>query len=197
MKPVCRLLRLTDGKLGAHLGKVYAYLVQIDVHLREGVIPGLDATWEHKIHELFVAGWEYLHAPVMTAALPLMLLSQSFAAAPFPLKRSSNCKHAYAYGKCIYSNVKCHSNVNVKCRHRIIQLLSSIPTYDLADFQEACLAGMHDLTDEVAFSERARAMASYKWANVYLTPWPHLQWAARRVYRRFPALRLAVSAHGP
>eukprot|EP00967_Tisochrysis_lutea_P002258 scaffold2842_cov33-Tisochrysis_lutea.AAC.1 len=39
MEPVYRLLRLTDGKLGANLGKVYAYLLQIDMHLREGHIP--------------------------------------------------------------------------------------------------------------------------------------------------------------
>lgn len=61
---------------------------------------------------------------------------------------------------------------------------------DLADFHEACAGGMHDLTQEVAFSKRAQSMASYKWANVYLANWPHLQWAARRL------LALTCSASG-
>lgn len=33
-------------------------------------------------------------------------------------------------------------------------------------------------------------MAPYKWANVYLADWPHLQWAARRL------LALSCSASG-
>eukprot|EP00967_Tisochrysis_lutea_P122104 scaffold201803_cov18-Tisochrysis_lutea.AAC.1 len=41
MEPVYRLLRLTDGKLGANLAKVYGYLLQIDEHLRN-TIPGLN-----------------------------------------------------------------------------------------------------------------------------------------------------------
>eukprot|EP00967_Tisochrysis_lutea_P105016 scaffold159754_cov30-Tisochrysis_lutea.AAC.1 len=37
LEPVYRLLRLTDGKLGANLAKVYAYLLQLDEHFREPI----------------------------------------------------------------------------------------------------------------------------------------------------------------
>jgi len=33
-------------------------------------------------------------------------------------------------------------------------------------------------------------MASYKWANIYMAPWPHLRWAAMRL------LALSCSASG-
>lgn len=65
MEPIYRLLRITDGKLGANLGKVYGYLLQIDLHLKQGDIHGLDATKRHKIHELFMARWEYLHSALL------------------------------------------------------------------------------------------------------------------------------------
>eukprot|EP00967_Tisochrysis_lutea_P108623 scaffold168360_cov22-Tisochrysis_lutea.AAC.1 len=66
---VYRLLRLTDGKLGANLAKIYGYLLQIDEHFREP-INGLDDRVRQKMHVLFMARWEYLylHSPVMTAA---------------------------------------------------------------------------------------------------------------------------------
>ena len=49
------------------------------------------------------------------------------------------------------------------------------------DFEEALLCGSHDLTDEYAFSQQARSMASYKWAKVYLQPWKNLCWAVVRL----------------
>eukprot|EP00967_Tisochrysis_lutea_P134624 scaffold237995_cov41-Tisochrysis_lutea.AAC.1 len=66
-EPVVRVLRMTDSKLGATLGKVYAYMLQVDVHLRNP-IEGLDEHIRKKIHNIFMARWTYMHVPVMTAA---------------------------------------------------------------------------------------------------------------------------------
>jgi len=167
MEPVYRLLRLCDGKLGANLGKVYGYMLQIDTHLRTG-IAALDARKRHKIHELLMARWEYFHAPVMTAAYCLepeycrrKFSSQELKELKACLKQMATRDHSYP------------------------DILA-----DLADFQEACTSGLFDLTDDVAFSNRAKTMASYKWANVYLSHWPHLKWAACRL------LALSCSASG-
>jgi len=52
---------------------------------------------------------------------------------------------------------------------------------DLADFQEALASELEDLNEEVAFSARARAMATYKWASQFLVKWPDLCWAVMRI----------------
>eukprot|EP00967_Tisochrysis_lutea_P131654 scaffold229104_cov41-Tisochrysis_lutea.AAC.1 len=143
MEPVYRLLRLTDGKLGANLGKVYAYLLQIDQHFKQGVLPGVSASVRHKIHELFMARWEYLHAPVMTAA---------YCLEPEFCRRRHSSRELQDLKQCLRQMAT--------DEHPLPDLLA-----ELGDFQEAVLSGMHDFTDEVAFSQRARSMASYKWAN--------------------------------
>eukprot|EP00967_Tisochrysis_lutea_P159069 scaffold327967_cov70-Tisochrysis_lutea.AAC.1 len=60
--------------------------------------------------------------------------------------------------------------------HTYPQLLS-----ELADYEEALAMGLHDLTDAYAFSDHGQKMAPYKWAKVYLHPWPALQWAVSRL----------------
>mmetsp|Transcript_13081 Transcript_13081/g.37400 ORF Transcript_13081/g.37400 Transcript_13081/m.37400 type:complete len:409 (-) Transcript_13081:33-1259(-) len=168
MEPVYRLLRLTDGKQGAHLGKVYAYLLQIDHHLKNLNVDGVNSTTRHRIHELFMARWEYLHAPVMSA---------SYCLEPEFCRRKFSSKELQELKQCLKQMSS--------AEHPYPDLLA-----EYSEFQEACIGGMHDLTDDIAFSSRAQAMASYKWANVYLAPWPHLQWAARRL------LALTCSASG-
>lgn len=159
LEPVYRLLRLTDGKLGANLGKVYGYLLQIDLHLKNSSIPSLSPPLRHKIHELFMASCEYLHAPVMAAAYCLEPEFCRRKHSPDEIKQLKQCLKQMATPE-----------------HAYADLLG-----DLGDFQEALVSGLHDLTDEVAFSRRAQSMASYKWANIYLSPFPHLQWAACRL----------------
>jgi len=143
-------------------------MLQLDVHLRNP-IRGLECNIiRHKMHEIFMARWEYMHRPVMTAAYRL---DPEFARRKFSrteqeevkavLKQMSTEEHPYP------------------------DMLG-----ELADFEEALGAGLHDLDDSVAFSPRARAMAPYKWAKVYLSSWPHLQWAAVRL------LALTCSASG-
>ena len=52
---------------------------------------------------------------------------------------------------------------------------------DLTEFEVSLACGSHDLTDEYAFSPYAKKMASFKWAKIYLQPFPHLSWAAMRL----------------
>jgi hypothetical protein len=159
MEPVLRLLRLTDGKTGATLSKVYGFLLQLDSHFSKA-IPGLDSEEiRHKIHELFMARWAYMHVPIMTAAYRL---DPEFARRKFSRDEQAD--------------VKTVLKKMATTEHPYPDLLS-----ELADFEEALGAGLHDFVEAVAFSPRARSMAPYKWARVYMSAWPHLQWAAIRV----------------
>lgn len=168
MEPVLRLLRLTDGKTGATLSKVYGYLLQIDAHFRSP-IEGLESDEiRHKIHELFMARWEYMHVPAMTAAYRF---DPEFARRKFSRDEQAQ--------------VKLVLKQMATTDHPYPDMLS-----ELADFEEALGAGLHDLDNTVAFSAKARAMAPYKWARVYMSAWPSLQWAAIRL------LALSCSASG-
>eukprot|EP00967_Tisochrysis_lutea_P010922 scaffold12443_cov30-Tisochrysis_lutea.AAC.1 len=67
LEPALRLLRVTDGKGGATLSKLYGYMLQLD-ELYGNPIEGLAEPIRKKLHNLFMARWEYFHVPVMTAA---------------------------------------------------------------------------------------------------------------------------------
>ena len=67
MAPVLTLLRLVDGKKGAILGKVYALFAQLDKLFREKVT-GMDTKTSERMHQLFLARWEYFHEPIFTCA---------------------------------------------------------------------------------------------------------------------------------
>ena len=51
----------------------------------------------------------------------------------------------------------------------------------LAEFEEALAAKLEDLDDDVAFSQRGRAMPPHRWASMYLAKWPALRYAVMRV----------------
>jgi len=167
LEPVLRLLRMTDTKRGATLGKVYGYMLQLDAHF--GVeLDGLDESVRQKIHALFMARWEYFHEPIMTAA---------YRFEPEFMRRK--------FSKSERDEVKVVLKQMATPEHTYPQLLS-----DLADFEDALATSSHDLDEAVAFSEKAIAMASYKWAKIYLTDFEHLQWAVMRI------VALSCSASG-
>lgn len=149
---------------------MYGYLLQLDVHFKSP-IPGLDSDEiRHKIHELFMARWEYMHVPAMTAAFRL---DPEFARRKFSAKEQKEVKSVLKQ--------------MATREHPYPDILS-----DYADFEEALGGRLHDLDEEVAFSARAQAMAPYKWARVYMSQWPHLQWVAIRLL----ALSCSCSASG-
>ena len=67
LEPALRMLRLTDGKEGAMLGKVYGYMLQLD-SFYGNTIPNVPERIRRKIHTIFMARWEYFHVSAMTAA---------------------------------------------------------------------------------------------------------------------------------
>jgi len=67
LSPVVRVMRLTDGKSGATLSKVYNLMSQLSTQLEKEVV-GLDEDVREKIWQLFMARWTYFHEPIFTAA---------------------------------------------------------------------------------------------------------------------------------
>lgn len=169
LEPVLRLLRMTDTKRGATLGKVYGYMLQLDAHYNTE-LDGLDEDVRRKLHTLFMARWEYFHVPIMTAA---------YRFEPEFMRRKFS-KHELDEVKVVLKQMAAPE-------HTYPQLLC-----DLADFEDALATGSHDLNNAVAFSEKAKSMASYKWAKIYLTDFEHLQWAVMRIVALTKLLRLRL-----
>ena len=61
------LMRMTDGKTGATLGKVYGYMCVLD-KLYRNPIGGMSRCMREKIHTIFMARWQYFHIPLMNAS---------------------------------------------------------------------------------------------------------------------------------
>jgi hypothetical protein len=64
--PIYRALRLSDGKKGCSLGKLYRFMLDIDQELSKP-IDGITEIEREGYHALFSARWRYFHKPVMTA----------------------------------------------------------------------------------------------------------------------------------
>ena len=172
MEPVMKLLRLTDGKTGATLGKVYAYMLQLD-ELFRGDDETLKAAFDDedglgKMHALFMARWEYFHTPLFAASYRFdpEFVRRRFSATENSevkkvLKQLSTDEHSYAA--------------------MIAQL---------GEFEEALRAKLEDLDDDVAFSVHGRGMPPHRWASMYLAKWPALRYAVMRISS------LACSASG-
>ena len=67
LSPALTLLRLTDGKTGATLGKVYALFANLNQAYRQEV-EGIDKTTRARMDAIFLARWTYFHDPVFTGA---------------------------------------------------------------------------------------------------------------------------------
>jgi hypothetical protein len=203
LQPCMLLLRLTDGKTGATLGHVFARMLALDVFYRNP-IDGLDDSIRKKLHKIFLARWEYFHVPVMTAAyrfepqfcrrelepwqvwpdpypnrsLPCCIFPLSVVGPLLTIPSPAVFPHQEAEVKTVLRKM-------ATAKHRYSALLA-----EYGDYEVALLSGDKDLTDEVAFSGHAQGMAGYKWAMVYLAPWPGLKYVAMRL------LSLSCSASG-
>ena len=67
LQPTLKVLRLTDGKTGATLGKVHGLCVGPDALYRNEIV-GMDDETREKMHLLYTARWTYFHTDVFTAA---------------------------------------------------------------------------------------------------------------------------------
>lgn len=172
LNPVVKLLRITDTKAGSSLGKVYACMLQLDKYFREP-ISGLDDVDENsdfrpRLHDIFMARWEYFHVPIMTAAYRF---------------EPEYCRRKFSREE--QADVRAIFTKMATREHTLPDVLS-----DYAEYEDALSMGTDMLNNDVAFSVKAKQMAPYRWAKTYLAKWPHLMFVAVRV------LALACSATG-
>ena len=121
-----------------------------------------------KIHNIFMARWQYFHTPLFTAAYRF---DPEYVRREFSAEEEEEVDQVF--------------NKMATVEHPYVDIIG-----DLADYEEALMGKQHHLDENVAFSARGIAMAPYKWASRFLKKWPHLCWAVTRL------LALACSASG-
>lgn len=167
--PVLRVLRLTDGKTGATLSKVYNLMSQLSTHF-EKEIEGFDDSIRQKVWDLFMARWTYFHEPIFTAAY---FLDPEF------MKGKGSRQEEADFRKVL--------TVISSAEHCPFTLSDMITQW--ANLQTALIVESHGMDDEEAFSPAAKTMPIFEWARVYLYSWPAIQWLCSR----FPGLACSAS----
>ena len=95
LNPVVKLLRLTDGKTGATLGKVFGLCAEVAANFKKE-IPGLSKEETKMIHQLFSARWLYFHTNVFTVCLQLQCSwTPSLLLISIPQKRKASFVRSY------------------------------------------------------------------------------------------------------
>jgi hypothetical protein len=158
LEPVLKLLRLTDGKKGATLGKVYHWMCQLDAFFNSP-IEGLPTAIREKVHRLFMARWAYFHEPIFTAAY---MLDPEF----IRVEHSADEETAL---RGIFEDLATEEHTEGKL------------TAEYAQFLTAVTVESHSMTNTGAFGESARKLQGFEWAQAYLYPWPSLKWLVMRV----------------
>jgi hypothetical protein len=161
LEPIIKVLRLTDGKSGATLGKVYGWCANIAAEFTKD-IPGVTEEDAESIHTLFNARWTYFHTNVFTAA---MFLDSEFITDKHSRKEEAEFRE-------------------------VLQLIATTPdceytlgdmTADWSSLKTALLTKTSGFNSKTAFSERACKMAPFEWAREYLYQFPAIQWVAMRL----------------
>ncbi len=164
-----RLLRITDGKTGATLSKVYHLMSNMAAEFQKP-IEGLDEDVRDKMWELFMARWTYFHEPVFTAAY---FLDPEFIKGEGSVSEEKEFREVLA--------------IMAEADHCPFTFSDMITQW--AGIQTAIRVESHGMNPEEAFSPAARKMPCFEWARVYLYSWPAIQHAATRL----PALSCSAS----
>ena len=167
LEPCLKVLRLSDGKKGTTLGKLYQLLIDLD-NLYGKPTNGLPERVRKKMHNLYMARWEYFDTPVFAAAY---------------VSHSEFLQVA-------------HSTADeVKFRTVLKAMATEQHTYNAMNVQwsqlkTAISIDEHGMSDDEAFSTEASKLQPFEWVRTYLYPWPDLQWALIRL----AALQCSASA---
>ena len=161
LNPVLTVLRLTDGKTGATLGKVWGLCAELDALYRTE-IDGIDENIREMMHLLFRARWLYFHTNAFTAA---KILDSEYIKDDLTEEDEDEFREAL---KKIAKTPGCKWDHN--------ELLAQWMAMRTAVATQA-----HGFNVEEAFSPSACLMAPFEWARAYLYKWRGLQWAAMRL----------------
>jgi hypothetical protein len=158
LEPAMVVMRRLDAKKGAGISEVYRGMLKLDA-LYAQPIDGLDDEIRVKIHNLFMARWAYFHQPVFTAAH--FLDPQAI-----------------------------HHELSAEQRTELYEVFTKMATEehsvsdlvaDYANLRLAVTGHSHGMNEKMAFSERAKAMPPWQWADSFLFNFKHVCWAAKRI----------------
>jgi len=161
LEPIIKVLRLTDGKTGATLGKVFGWCANIAANFTRD-IPGISKEEAKRIHTLFNARWTYFHTNVFTAA---MFLDSEFITDKHRKKEENE-----------FRDVLEQMAATPGCEYTLDDM-----TADWSHLKTALLTKSNGLNDKSAFTDKACKLAPFEWARTYLYEWPAIQWVAMRL----------------
>ena len=138
LTPTLRVLRLTDGKTGATLGKVYGLCATLDALYRND-IDSMDDQIRERMHMLFLARWTYFHTEAFTLA---KVLDSEYIKDELTTKEDEEFRDGLK-----------KIALTPNCRWTYLELLAQY-----ADLKTALRTQSWDLSDTVAFSEKGCAM---------------------------------------
>jgi hypothetical protein len=165
LSPTLKVLRLTDGKTGATLGKVHGLCVGLDALYRNDIV-GMDDDTRERMHLLFTARWTYFHTDVFTAA---KMLDSEY------IKDEHTLSERKEFRNVLLKIAETPNSMGTPM-YGIGQLLA-----EWAGFETALATGSHGLDSNQAFSDIACKMTSWEWASAFLYEWPGLRWVAMRL----------------
>ena len=157
LSPCLKALRITYGKKGATLGKVYALLAKLD-QLYDKPIESMCDDAREKMHQIFMARWGYFHEDVFTAAY---MLDAEFFQVDHTSAEQQELRDVMKM-----MATEAHPQAAIIAQYAQLSTTISLET--------------HDMDDEGAFSAHAQRLQGFEWAGQYLYPWPDLQWFVMR-----------------
>ena len=166
--PIYRAMRLSDGKKGGSLGKLYRYLLDVD-QLLAGDIPGLPDDLRDGLSSLFHARWCYFHTPLHTAAF---MIEIEYCAIDFALEDQQAGEDAH-YMKdlhLVFMQVATEE-------HSFPELVA-----DYATFADYVRTETHNFSKKAAFHESQHKLANHQWWQTWGTAagLTHLTWFGSR-----------------
>ena len=158
LDPVYKVLRIMDRRKGATLSDAYPLCLQIDA-LYSSPIEGLDEGLCEKMHDLYMAKWEYFHEEVHNASY---MVHKEF------IRRDHSASEKEEF-KRVIKKMATEEHTYVKIVSQYQRALTAINS------------GANDFTDEMAFSPTAMSCAAFEWSQTWLSDYSDLQWAATRL----------------
>ena len=162
-EPCVRAMRMTDGKKGATLSKIYKAM--LDLGGENGFyakpIDGLEEDIRTKMHKIFQKRWNYFHCPIMTAAY--MLDPEYFGLEDFSCAEEEELKKVLAK----------------------LAPLKALTELDIRNERSAArvemMTGQNEFADEIAWRDAARQQSAATWGQTHFYKLKKLQWAAARL----------------
>ena len=143
---------------GFTIGQLFALSLRIDVMLREQKL-NLEPEIQRRLHSLFMARWDYYHRDIMSASRILHHHTARLHFEQTDIEELENVLHKVATPE--------HTYLDIRAEYE--------------KFREDIDNPSSRICKNYAFSEQGLRYSAPDWVDMFMGPYPHLQWAARRI----------------